>query len=83
VDPTFFGGVSPKDMVYKPIEMKNVIAPPPPQPSRITLGGILSKFNIPGLKTPTPVPTLPSKSVFPPTTYKNAFQPALPIPAKH
>jgi hypothetical protein len=86
---TFFGGVSPKDMTFKPVDMSNVAAPYPTSGSKITLGGILQKFNIPfvGKTPPAPLPlpapgqpmvpgTLPSAPVY------NSLQPVQPIPAR-
>ncbi len=82
-DPTtFFGGVAPKDLVYRPVDTSHVVAPVG-TPSKITLGGIMSKFNIPGLKIMTPKPTLPAKGFFPGSPYKNAFEPQMPIAARH
>jgi hypothetical protein len=77
---TFFGGVHPKDLVYTPVNTNNLVTPLPRTGSSITLGGILSKFHIPGLKTGSSVPPgLPAAGAIPTGPYKNAFQPVAPI----
>jgi hypothetical protein len=85
---TFFNGVDPRNVIYKPIDTSNVAAPLPPQPSRITLSGILSKFNIPGLYKQQSLPAIPppgqapSPIQFPSLNYQNTFQPVMPIPGR-
>jgi hypothetical protein len=77
---TFFGGVHPRDLVYKPVDTSNLVAPLPHSGSSITLSGILSKFHIPGLHTGGSVPPgLPVAGAIPTSPYKNAFQPMAPI----
>jgi hypothetical protein len=80
---TFFGGVHPRDLTYQPVNTNNLVTPLPRTGSSITLGGILSKFHIPGLKTGSSAPPgLPLPGAIPTGPYKNAFQPVQPIPAK-
>jgi hypothetical protein len=80
---TFFGGVHPRDLVYTPVNTNNLAAPLPRSGSSISLGGILSKFHIPGLKTgSSTAPQLPIAGVVPTTPYKNAYNPVMPIPGK-
>jgi hypothetical protein len=82
------GGVNPKEMNFQPVDTTNLAAPVNSTPSSITLSGILSKFNIPGLyksKKVSPLPgpmTMPSPALYPSMTYKNSFEPVMPIPAK-
>lgn len=73
---TFFGGVDPRDIVYKPVDTSNVIAPVS-TPSRISFRGILAKFGIPGMQAP-PTP-LPGPGSSGPRTIKSPFQPVQPI----
>jgi hypothetical protein len=76
------GAPSPSEIVYKPVDMNNLAAPVPAKPNRITLGGILSKFNIPGLRTSQPGPKAPQNGqLVPPGAMNvNAIQPMAPIP---
>ena len=75
---TFFGGVSPRDLVQKKVDTSNVIAPVS-TPSKISLGGILSKFHIPGLKTGGPqAPMMPIRGPVP-ASAKGPYQPLMPI----
>jgi hypothetical protein len=76
------GGASPTEIVYKPVDMNNLAAPMPAKANRITLGGILSKFNIPGLRTsqPMPKPPQPGQAGSVGMTFTNAIQPMAPIP---
>lgn len=85
---TFFGGVDPADVKFKPIDTSHPVAPVPNAPSRITLSGILAKLNIPGLYKSTPLFPVPkpgespSAALYPSLLYKNVFQPVQPIPPR-
>lgn len=85
---TFFGGVDPANVKFKPIDTSHPVAPIQNAPSRITMSGILSKFNIPGLYKSTPLSPVPkpgespSPALYPSLNYKNVFQPMQPVPGR-
>jgi hypothetical protein len=75
---SFFTGVRPSDIVYKPIDLSNAVAPVPQQNTdKFSLRRYLSKV-IPGL-SPTPGATLtPSLPTVPGATTLPAMKPIAP-----
>jgi hypothetical protein len=76
---SMFGGISPKDLVYKPIDPSNSHLPPS-TPSKITLGGVLSKLGIPFVGPRTPqLPGAVAPGAAPNMKAINSIQPMAPI----
>jgi hypothetical protein len=75
------GGVSPSQIISKPIDLTNVIAPLPTftTQTRFTFSNFFHRIN-PFSASPTlGTSALPAPSSFPSTRYPNMFQPKQPI----
>jgi hypothetical protein len=77
---TFLGGVNPVQIINKPVDLSNSVAPVTLPTGRFwNFASFLPKFSLPGYSATPSISPLPPVSSFPSSHYPNTFQPLMPI----